>query len=171
MSSPANPASSIAGAIAAVVASEISQGRLRGEAASALSAEKVPLERPKNREHGDYASSIALALAKSEGKTPREIAELIKVGLEAQSGIAKVEIAGPGFINITLSKSSQGAIVARVLSEGEKFGEGKGITLSGVKINLNSLARIQPVHFILAIRAGQLSEMRWRAYLPRPVHK
>ena len=136
------------------MASEISQGRLRGEVASALSAEKVPLERPKNREHGDYASSIALALAKSEGIAPREIAELIKVGLEAQSGIAKVEIAGPGFINITLSKSSQGAIVARVLSEGEKFGEVK--TLVGVKINLE---------FISANPTGplHLGHTRWAA--------
>lgn len=154
MSSPANPAASIASAIAEVVASEISQGRLRGEAASALSAEKVPLERPKNREHGDYASSIALALSKSEGKAPREIAELIKVGLEAQSGIAKVEIAGPGFINITLSKSSQGAIVARVLTEGEKFGEVN--TLAGVKINLE---------FISANPTGplHLGHTRWAA--------
>ena len=136
------------------MASEISQGRLRGEVASALSAEKVPLERPKNREHGDYASSIALALAKSEGIAPREIAELIKVGLEAQSGIAKVEIAGPGFINITLSKSSQGAIVARVLTEGAKFGEGR--TLAGVKINLE---------FISANPTGplHLGHTRWAA--------
>ena len=154
MSSPANPTALIAGAIAAVVSSEISQGRLSGEAASALSAEKIPLERPKNREHGDYASSIALALAKSEGKSPREIAELIKAGLEAQNGIAKVEIAGPGFINITLSKSSQGAIVARVLAEGEKFGEVK--TLAGVKINLE---------FISANPTGplHLGHTRWAA--------
>ena len=159
MSSPENPSSAnpvawIAEAIALVVASEISQGSLTGEAAASLSAEKIPLERPKNREHGDYASSIALALAKSEGKTPRVIAELIKTGLEAIDEISKVEIAGPGFINITLNKSSQGAVVARVLNEREKFGEVK--TLAGVKINLE---------FISANPTGplHLGHTRWAA--------
>ena len=159
MSSPENPSSAnpvawIAEAIALVVASEISQGGLTGEAAASLSAENIPLERPKNREHGDYASSIALALAKSEGKTPRVIAELIKTGLEAIDEISKVEIAGPGFINITLNKSSQGAVVARVLNEREKFGEVK--TLAGVKINLE---------FISANPTGplHLGHTRWAA--------
>jgi arginyl-tRNA synthetase len=150
----ANPVAWIAEAIASVVASGISQGSLTGEVATSLSAEKIPLERPKNREHGDYASSIALALAKSEGKTPRVIAELIKTGLEAIDEISRVEIAGPGFINITLNKSSQGAVVARVLNEREKFGQVK--TLAGVKINLE---------FISANPTGplHLGHTRWAA--------
>lgn len=154
MSSPANPVALIEEAIASVVATEISQGRLVGEAAATLSVAKIPLERPKNREHGDYASSIALVLAKSEGKPPREIALLIKSGLEAIDEISKVEIAGPGFINITLNKSSQGAVVARILGEREKFGEVK--TLAGVKINLE---------FISANPTGplHLGHTRWAA--------
>lgn len=137
-----------------VVAAALLSGALNGEAAQSLNSESVPLERPKNRDHGDYASSIALALAKSEGKPPREIALLIKSGLEKVSGIAKVEIAGPGFINITLDKSSQGAIVNRILSEQENFGKVK--LLSGVKINLE---------FISANPTGplHLGHTRWAA--------
>ena len=86
-------------------------------AASELNCElptQVPLDRPKNRDHGDYATSIALALAKPSGKSPRDIAEIIKAGLEKKAEISKVEIAGPGFINITLAKASQGAVIAQI---------------------------------------------------------
>lgn len=150
----ASPVAALAGAILEVVSGAIASGELMGEVARSLSADRVPLERPKNREHGDYATSIALTLAKSEGKAPREIAVVIKSRLEKVSGIASVEIAGPGFINITLDKSSQGAIVNRILSERENFGKVK--ILSGVKINLE---------FISANPTGplHLGHTRWAA--------
>ena len=115
---------------------------------------KVELERPKNRDHGDYATSISLALAKPSGKAPREIAEIIKEGLEARADIAKVEIAGPGFINITLAKASQGATIINILESGAKFGHGK--VLSGKKINLE---------FVSANPTGplHLGHTRWAA--------
>ncbi|MFM8384039.1 MAG: arginine--tRNA ligase, partial [Actinomycetota bacterium] len=132
----------------------LASGALVGDVARSLTADRVPLERPKNREHGDYATSIALTLAKSEGKVPRDIALVIKSGLEKVSGVASVEIAGPGFINITLDKSSQGAIVNRILNERENFGKVK--LLSGVKINLE---------FISANPTGplHLGHTRWAA--------
>jgi len=122
--------------------------------AARLDHSQVPLERPKNREHGDYATSIALALAKGEGKSPREIAELVRSGLSANSAIAKVEIAGPGFINITLNQASQGAVVTTILNERE--GYGRSSALSGVKINLE---------FISANPTGplHLGHTRWAA--------
>lgn len=112
------------------------------------------LERPKNREHGDFATSIALALAKPSGKSPRDIAEIIKSGLEARSDISNVEIAGPGFINISLNSQSQGNVVAAVLSAGKKYGESK--TFPGTKINLE---------FISANPTGplHLGHTRWAA--------
>ena len=115
---------------------------------------QVALERPKNRDHGDYATSISLALAKPSGKAPREIAEIIKVGLEAREDIAKVDIAGPGFINITLAKASQGATIVNILDSGAKFGHGK--VLSGKKINLE---------FVSANPTGplHLGHTRWAA--------
>ncbi len=129
-------------------------------AAGALSGdipELIPLERPKNRDHGDYASSISLVLSKSAGKPPRAIAEIIKAGLEKTVGISKVDIAGPGFINITLAATSQGAIVSLILDSqmgGEKFGNGTSLT--GVKINLE---------FISANPTGplHLGHARWAA--------
>ncbi|GDX22704.1 arginine--tRNA ligase [Actinomycetes bacterium] len=116
--------------------------------------ESVPLERPKNREHGDYATSIALALAKSAGKPPREIAELIATGLRSLEIIDRVDIAGPGFINITLAKATQGAIVINILENNVKFGIGN--ELASVKVNLE---------FISANPTGplHLGHTRWAA--------
>lgn len=150
----ASPVTALAGAVLKVVSGALASGALVGDVARSLTADRVPLERPKNREHGDYATSIALTLAKSEGKAPRDIALVIKNGLEKVSGVASVEIAGPGFINITLDKSSQGAIVNRILSERENFGKVK--LLSGVKINLE---------FISANPTGplHLGHSRWAA--------
>ena len=150
----ASPVTALAGAVLKVVSGALASGALVGDVARSLTADRVPLERPKNREHGDYATSIALTLAKSEGKAPRDIALVIKNGLEKVSGVASVEIAGPGFINITLDKSSQGAIVNRILSERENFGKVK--LLSGVKINLE---------FISANPTGplHLGHTRWAA--------
>ena len=126
----------------------------KGGALIAAAPESVPLERPKNREHGDYATSIALALAKSAGKPPREIAELIAAGLRSLEIIDRVDIAGPGFINITLAKSTQGAIVINILENNVKFGIGN--QLAGVKVNLE---------FISANPTGplHLGHTRWAA--------
>ena len=149
-----NPQESLAAAIADAVRGAVKSHSLIGEAAANLEADRVPLERPKNREHGDYASSIALSLAKSEGKSPRDVAKIIADALEGHGAIAKLEIAGPGFMNFTLNKSSQGAIVNRILVEADHFGRVN--TLSGVTINLE---------FISANPTGplHLGHTRWAA--------
>ena len=126
-------------------------------AASLLSVaapETITLERPKNRDHGDYATSIALVLAKAAGKPPREIAEIVVKALSGNPTIEKLEIAGPGFINITLAKASQGAVVSSILNQKEKFG--LGTSLKGIKINLE---------FISANPTGplHLGHTRWAA--------
>lgn len=114
----------------------------------------LTLDRPKNRDHGDYASSIALALAKPSGKSPRDIALIIQAGLSGHKDIASVDIAGPGFINITVAKSSQGAAIAQALTQGELYGHGK--VLAGVSVNLE---------FISANPTGplHLGHTRWAA--------
>lgn len=119
---------------------------------------EIVLERPKNRDHGDYATSIALALAKPAGKPPRAIAELIAAGLKGNSNIESVDIAGPGFINLTLVKSSQGAIVVSIINEKQSFGQVK--VLAGKKLILSLLAPIQLAHYILVTPVGQPSVMR-----------
>jgi len=117
----------------------------------------ITLDRPKNREHGDFATSIALALAKSAGLQPRMIAEILKTGLEKDvisSQLDAVDIAGPGFINLTLSKKSQAAVIAAILKDGKAFGNGSA--LAGVAINLE---------FISANPTGplHLGHTRWAA--------
>ena len=120
---------------------------------------KLTLERPKNREHGDYATSVALSLAKPANLQPRVIAQVIIDALTSNdllrpAGINKVEIAGPGFINITLETASQAAAVLKIISLGKKFGTGD--LLAGKKINLE---------FVSANPTGplHLGHTRWAA--------
>ncbi len=115
---------------------------------------QITLERPKNRDHGDYASSIALQVAKGSGIPPRQIAEMLKGRLESLDAVASVEIAGPGFINVTLNKASAAEVVRQILIAGEKFGSGSA--LAGVNINLE---------FISANPTGplHLGHTRWAA--------
>ncbi|MBC7463623.1 MAG: arginine--tRNA ligase [Actinobacteria bacterium] len=140
-----------------VLASQIHTALLRlvekGELSGAIPA-NIPLERPKNRDHGDYASSIALAIAKSSGRAPREIALALKGELEALPEVAKVEIAGPGFINITLDTASQADVVRQIRQQAEKYGTSN--FLKGISINLE---------FISANPTGplHLGHMRWAA--------
>ena len=112
------------------------------------------LDRPKNRDHGDYATSIALALAKPSGLAPRVIAEIIVAGLKVRADIAAVDIAGAGFVNITLAKGSQGGVISNILASGKKFGHGNKLT--GVAVNLE---------FISANPTGplHLGHTRWAA--------
>ena len=70
----------------------------------------VVIERPRNPEHGDYATNIALRLAKPAGRPPRDVAALVAEELRAHAGIATVDIAGPGFLNITLAQGALGKI-------------------------------------------------------------
>ena len=121
--------------------------------------EKIILDRPKNRDHGDYATSIALTLAKAANLQPRVIAEVIiktlnENNLLVPAGISKVEIAGPGFINITLESASQGSVVIEILTAGKKYGQGQ--SLSGKKINLEFVSAnpTGPIH---------LGHTRWAA--------
>jgi len=139
----------LAAQIQAAISHAIERGDLIGTVPSS-----IPLERPKNRDHGDYASSIALQLAKPAGKNPREVAELLKKDLEKLAEVASVDIAGPGFINIKLNRASQADLVRTILSAKESYG--KSTALAGVKINLE---------FISANPTGplHLGHTRWAA--------
>ena len=144
----------VQGAIAKALEMVIAKGEL-----TATAPAEINLDRPKNRDHGDYATSVALALAKSAGMQPRAVAELIIKSLSENNlltaaGIAKVEIAGPGFINITLDTATQGAVVIEILNSAKKFGHGNWLT--GKKINLE---------FVSANPTGplHLGHTRWAA--------
>ncbi len=83
------------------------------------------VERPKSREHGDYATNVALRLAKPAGRPPREVAELIAARLREHPGIARVDVAGPGFLNITLAKDALAGLVRTVVEAGPAYGRGE----------------------------------------------
>ena len=114
----------------------------------------ITLERPKNRDHGDYATSIALQLAKEAGKSPREVAEVLLPEIAKIVGVSAVDIAGPGFINITLNRATQAELVRTILTNKKEYGRGKA--LHGVAINLE---------FISANPTGplHLGHTRWAA--------
>jgi arginyl-tRNA synthetase len=142
-------ADQLAASIQALIVAAIEKGELTGSA-----PESILLERPKNRDHGDYATSIALQLAKAAGKNPREVATLLQGAIAELPGVSKVEIAGPGFINITLDRANQAELVRTILSGGEKYGYGQ--SLNGVSVNLE---------FISANPTGplHLGHTRWAA--------
>lgn len=154
MSSIQDPFEQLCTSIVEAVKVAVASGQLPAEVMELSAVNSPTLERPKNRDHGDYATSIALAIAKSAGKAPREIADLLKQKLSDDSNIEKIEIAGPGFINFTLVKASQGAVVNAILTERENFG--KVNVLSGQRINLE---------FISANPTGplHLGHTRWAA--------
>ncbi|OLT45186.1 arginine--tRNA ligase [Saccharomonospora sp. CUA-673] len=108
--------------------------------------EQVTVERPRNPEHGDYATNVALQVAKKVGLAPRELADALAAELAATDGVEAAEVAGPGFLNLRLAADAQGEIVARVLAEGEGFG--RGDSLAGTKINLEFVSAnpTGPIH-------------------------
>jgi arginyl-tRNA synthetase len=145
----ASLADQLATDIQAAVAAAFSRGEIQGDLPATIT-----LERPKNRDHGDYATSIALQLAKAAGKNPREIATILQSAISSIAGVTKVDIAGPGFINITLNRASQAELVRTILSNKKEYGRSAGLT--GVKINLE---------FISANPTGplHLGHTRWAA--------
>ncbi|MDA3147779.1 arginine--tRNA ligase [Leucobacter sp. UCMA 4100] len=114
----------------------------------------VQLERPKSRDHGDWASNVAMKFAKRLGTNPRELAEDIAAKLAELDGIAKAEVAGPGFINMTFDAASAGATAKLVVEQGEAYG--RSDVLAGHNINME---------FVSANPTGPLhmGHTRWAA--------
>ncbi|MDA7761053.1 arginine--tRNA ligase [Aquiluna sp.] len=108
--------------------------------------ETVVVERPKNRDHGDWATNVAMQLAKKFEMTPRDFASLLAGHLGALESITKVEIAGPGFINITIATAASASLINTILEEGDSFGSNQN--LNGVKLNLEFVSAnpTGPIH-------------------------
>lgn len=86
-------------------------------------AVEIKVDRAKDASHGDYASNLALMLAKSCGQSPRKMAELIQENIPTHALLERVEIAGPGFINFFMKQTERAAVVAEILTQGEHYGE------------------------------------------------
>ena len=138
--------------IQTAVKSAITSGKLN------LKPDEIPqqivVERPKNPEHGDWATNIALQISKKAGLNPRAAAELLLPLIQQIPGVVAADIAGPGFINLTISAQSQGEVAAKIVLQGSDYG--RGTKLTGQKIN---------VEFISANPTGplHLGHTRWAA--------
>ncbi|WP_067781545.1 arginine--tRNA ligase [Actinomyces vulturis] len=130
-------------AIHSVLVSAIDDGALALDKAD-LPEPKV--ERPRNRDHGDWATNVAMQLAKKAGTNPRALAGELVERLSAIEGIDSVEIAGPGFLNIRLNAASAGELARSIVEAGEKYGTND--TLAGEHINLEYVSAnpTGPVH-------------------------
>ncbi len=115
---------------------------------------EVTVERPRQKGHGDYATNVALQLAKKAGTNPRAFAELVSEKLTENDAITAVEIAGPGFLNISVDAGAQGQVAADIVAAGERYGASDAF--AGEKINLE---------FVSANPTGplHLGGVRWAA--------
>jgi arginyl-tRNA synthetase len=113
--------------------------------ASALPA-TITVERPRNPEHGDYATNVALQLGKRVGANPRELAGWLAEALADQDGIASAEVAGPGFVNLRIQASAQGVIVNNVLAAGPNYGDSEALKGQYINIEFVSANPTGPIH-------------------------
>ena len=106
----------------------------------------IVVERPKNRDHGDWATNVAMQLGKKFSMAPREFAEILVAQLQSEEGISKVEIAGPGFINLFVASGAAGSLVKTIVESGNDYG--RNSDLDGVKLNLEFVSAnpTGPIH-------------------------
>ncbi|MGH8894093.1 MAG: arginine--tRNA ligase [Actinomycetes bacterium] len=131
----------LSSAVRAAVQAAVDAGDLR----VAVPGE-VRVERPKAKEHGDYATSVALQLAKPAGRPPRDVAEAVAARLREAAGVAKVDVAGPGFLNISLESAAQGELARTIADLGD--GYGRGTAMAGERVNLEFVSAnpTGPIH-------------------------
>jgi arginyl-tRNA synthetase len=106
----------------------------------------VTIERPRVKEHGDYATNIALQLAKQSGRPPREVAELLAARLRTVDGLDAVEVAGPGFLNLRLAQASLGRVAVQVLQQGATYGTGDAAAGQQINLEFVSANPTGPLH-------------------------
>lgn len=142
----------LAAALLTVVVAAVE--RRDASAAATLTVADIALERPRNRDHGDWASSVALKNAKAIGMPPRQLADELVPGILAIEGVAAVEVAGPGFLNIRLEAGAAGELARTIVEAGDAYGHTD--TLAGQVINLE---------FVSANPTGPLhiGHTRWAA--------
>ncbi|WP_347978557.1 arginine--tRNA ligase [Microbacterium sp. ProA8] len=134
----------LSAALLAVVA-PLAEARRPG-ATDGLTPADLPLERPKNRDHGDWASNAALKLAKAVGANPREFAAEIAAGLAEVDGVAGVEVAGPGFINIRLDAAAAGALAKTIVDAGAAYGTNDSQRGNTINLEFVSANPTGPMH-------------------------
>ncbi len=115
---------------------------------------QVRVERPKVRAHGDYATNVALQLAKKAGRNPRELAAELAEALVQVEGIGAAEVAGPGFLNLRIEAGAQGAVAAAVVAAGSSYGSSDALAKTRINLEFVSANPTGPLH---------LGHTRWAA--------
>ncbi|TCC34026.1 arginine--tRNA ligase [Kribbella speibonae] len=115
---------------------------------------ELKVERPKNPEHGDYATNVAMQLGKRSGMNPRAFAELLAAKLRGDEAITAVEIAGPGFINLRVAADAQGKVAQAILDAGPKYGTSDSLQGRAINLEFISANPTGPLH---------LGHTRWAA--------
>jgi arginyl-tRNA synthetase len=131
----------LSAAVRDVVAAAVAAGEL-----AVPVPEDVTVERPRQREHGDYATNVALRLAKPAGRAPREVAELLAARLRELPQVDRVDVAGPGFLNLVLAGAATGAIARAVVSAGSSYGENDALAGQSVNLEFVSANPTGPIH-------------------------
>lgn len=141
---PADLSNALLTILTPIVARQRANNPDQGEVS--LSLDDLSLERPKNREHGDWSSNIAMRLAKALGMNPRDLANEIAVAAQGVDGIASATVAGPGFINFRLDAAAAGQLAQTIVEAGSSFGETD--LYHGVKVNLEFVSAnpTGPIH-------------------------
>lgn len=116
--------------------------------------ESITVERPKSRDHGDYATNVALVLAKRAGMPPRDLAALLRDRLAEAAGVASVDIAGPGFLNITVDRASQAELAGTIVEQGGAYGRVSDLAGTRIDVEFISANPTGPLH---------LGHTRWAA--------
>lgn len=135
--------------VRSVVADLVDSGELTAQV-----PDEVVVERSRQREHGDYATPVALTLARSAQRPPREIADLIATRLVTLDGIAGADVAGPGFVNIRVAAGSLGALAGSIVRSGADFGRGSALAGRSINVEFISANPTGPIH---------LGHARWAA--------
>ncbi|MEE2521453.1 arginine--tRNA ligase [Pseudarthrobacter sp. J47] len=131
-------------AISACLKDAVAAGEIALDA-SAL-PDEVRVERPKNREHGDWATNIALQLAKPAGTNPRQLATVLSDRLGQIDGVEQVEIAGPGFLNITVDAATAGALAKVIVEAGAAYGSNSALAGHVINMEFVSANPTGPLH-------------------------
>ncbi|MGF9661468.1 arginine--tRNA ligase [Arthrobacter crystallopoietes] len=131
--------------LSAAIAACLRDAVAAGDFAVEIPAE-VRVERPKNREHGDWATNVAMQLGKKAGMNPRQFAEILSARLAKIDGVAKVDIAGPGFLNITVDAAAAGSLARTIVEAGPAYGTAE--EYAGKRINLEFVSAnpTGPIH-------------------------
>ncbi|MEG9248732.1 arginine--tRNA ligase [Arthrobacter sp. Soc17.1.1.1] len=139
----------LSAAISACLRAAVEDGDLRLDLPS-----EVRVERPKNRDHGDWATNIALQLGKKAGMNPRDFAQLLSERLAGIDGVKSVDIAGPGFLNITLDAWAAGELARTIVDAGRAYGTNEALAGHTINMEFVSANPTGPLH---------LAHTRWAA--------